>query len=253
PLMEKIETAMSIKKTKEIELEQELGLTKQSLLSNTELLMSDIDELTSSKNYYPVSEKMLNKMFGMRRLLNKCLIHNAKEIIINSAISTVTPLPVCLVLLAFCIWGSIEGSQHGIALLKAISIGGIIISSFGAIIGLIVLCNKGIKISYDFVITRLKTENIKSTSKKIPYGALLKLKEAKDTEIFKDFIIAYPDVNMKHKEIDIQLPRMELDPALLGVTDDNRMFLICWWDIKHDIDKADKKIDWIKNFKVEVN
>jgi hypothetical protein len=250
PLMEDVETSYYLKKKKEIELDQELGLTNQSLISNMELLKNDIDHLTSSKKYYPVTERMLNQMFRIRKLKNKCLLHNLKEIFdktwnrlwlfFTSASLTCGS--------AFLIKYSMIKDLYlwkNVFMSSTIFFGCICtISAFFA------LFIKGIKIRYQYIQIELMKEPINVTKYKIPYGAKLKMKEALDTKIFKDFIIAYPKVEVRNEEIDVKI-RMETDPALLGITDDKREFLICWWDVKHDIDKAEKKIDWIKKFKVE--
>jgi multisubunit Na+/H+ antiporter MnhE subunit len=40
------------------------------------------------------------------------------------------------------------------------------------------------------------------------------------------------------------------DPIVLGVAEDNRMFMVAWWDIKRDIDRVKENIKVFKKFKV---
>jgi hypothetical protein len=79
----------------------------------------------------------------------------------------------------------------------------------------------------------------------------LKLKEAKDSGLFEGFSIATPEfhtnrVNYKPR---FHLPEVK-DPAILGITKDNRMYMIAWWDEKRDIDRVKMNIKKFKKFKI---
>jgi hypothetical protein len=97
---------------------------------------------------------------------------------------------------------------------------------------------------------KLTIEPVDKTDIYIPRGAKINLKEAKTTGLFKEFYIAKPSIVQK-----------QIDPALLGKTEDNRLFMICYWDIERDLievteqakDKKNNKIiniDRFKKFKI---
>lgn len=91
-------------------------------------------------------------------------------------------------------------------------------------------------------------EDVKDTMIEIPRIAKLKMKEAKDSELFEAFTIAHPQFRVDRQ---IYAPTFKLDPVILGVTKDSRMFMICWWDIQKDIDKVLKNINLFKKFKIK--
>jgi len=62
------------------------------------------------------------------------------------------------------------------------------------------------------------------------------------------FTIAHPQFKIERRSYS---PNFKLDPVILGVTKDSRMFMICWWDIQKDIDKVLANINLFKKFKVK--
>jgi hypothetical protein len=102
--------------------------------------------------------------------------------------------------------------------------------------------------NYEFMSVDLAMEDVKDTKIEIPRIAKLKMKEAKDSELFEAFTIAHPQFRVDRQTY---TPTFKLDPIILGVTKDSRMFMICWWDIQKDIDKVLKNINLFKKFKIK--
>jgi hypothetical protein len=78
------------------------------------------------------------------------------------------------------------------------------------------------------------------------------MKEAKDSGLFEGFSIVRPEffTDQKSFKPSFQLPPFPPDPAILGVTKDNRMFMVVWWDIEHDVDRVKTNIKKFKKFKI---
>jgi len=95
---------------------------------------------------------------------------------------------------------------------------------------------------------------LNETEVEIPRGAKLKVAEAFDTKIFESFVIASPKFNVKKHQIDIHekvIPRFTVDPAICGVTADNRLFMIVCWDKKKDIYRMKRSIRRFKRYKID--
>lgn len=109
-------------------------------------------------------------------------------------------------------------------------------------------------ISYTKIGVTLKVVPLNETEIDIPRGAKLKTAEASDTKIFRNFVIAYPKFEVERHRLEIKekiIPRVKLDPAICGVTEDNRIFMIVCWDIKRDKDKTKQSIKRFKRFKLK--
>lgn len=96
----------------------------------------------------------------------------------------------------------------------------------------------------DQIRVRLVKDEIRNARVRIPYGAQLRMEEAKDKGIFESFQAVYPNVVTEH-----QMAR-ERDPALVGLYN-GAMFLICSWDLPEDIAKADADVEALKALKLK--
>ena len=226
--------------SEEIDLNKELGLENQAKIKQCELIRKDVDVLTKSNNYFEVTEKGLEKLFGIRKLKSKCIFHNLKIAFITSGmyipilcftfgiLSTVSSVIVKPVL--FTVFLMIAATSFFVVtVLRTLSI------------------IKSSRKRFPFIRIRLKTEAIEDTKIQILKGAALKFKEAKDTDIFSKFTISYPEVYCKGIDT-VKQPNM--DPAILAQTVDGRMFMVVWWDIEKDVEKSITKIKDLKQFKL---
>ena len=125
-------------------------------------------------------------------------------------------------------------------------------------IGMLILLICGIgtwdkkKLSYFIIAVKVDTIPLSSVSSPIPYGAKLKVLEAKKTGIFKDFVFATPEfvIESKNHIIDMKKNFPQIDPAILGVTEDKRMYMIVYWDLDKDVEKIIKNINDFKKYKL---
>lgn len=245
PLMEGKMTEYVEDIAEELELDKKLDLPNQEVISGARLIREDIDELTKSNEYFQITEAGLTKMFKIRPLNLKCSVHN--NIQFMKALSTVFGPCMAFIGLAIPAWMIAINTPGFVNNIPAIAF-----SALG--IGLFIRTMvKGWTFSWNKIIVRLKQEPVEQTKVRIPKGAKCKLLEAKETGIFKDFFIAYPNVDIENKTVtspEIKI-NLELDPAIMGRTDDGRAYMVCWWDIKKDIDRAINQIDKIKNLKIE--
>jgi len=232
----------------ELELDEKLGLDIQTSYTQDSLLKEDIDDLTNSRDYVPVTEKAIKKLFKFGMLKKKCFLNNIKE-----ALSCVPEVfGILLVGIVATLATSLLTASFFNAVGKVMQftlVGGIVLSAIVAIVGIawtIACFREGV--SFDFIKVKLRNENVTQTRIRLPRGAKLKLLEAKESKIFDSFHISYPEAYVEHKEI--KIPEMSVDPAILGRTSDGQLFMICYWDIQKDVDKTVEKIEILKRFKV---
>jgi len=267
----------------ELAVDQKLGLEIQAKIDSQELFKRDVDELTRSNDYYQVTSDLISKMFQMGSLKFRCFRHNVVEFLFKTTRELALGVSLCAVSCA-AIWPAVlffvqaahtpkneDGS--GWAMLGALCC---IATVVGIVFSFIYTFRKtrqlnlirtdrdgereitrnvqGLFFDYYFLKVDLKMEKIKETSVKIPFPVKCKILEAQEKGIFKDFVIGYPRFDIEHKEFNVKLPEMprNADPVVLGMSHDGRMFLIAWWDIKHDIDKVKNNIKFFKKFKVVV-
>lgn len=273
PLMAAVENENFKKQKKEVLLDAELGLKNQCAIDTIELLRNDIDELTSSAKYYEVDENILNRLFKIGLLKLQCLPYNFNALI-GSIFKVIKTSVICLIGMFSCIavivWrvsntpiqsytAFSQGAFWYFALIvvMAIIVFVFLIFSFSKLGVRSVSKDKNdtvikrtIKFEFEFLTVRLKNERLQETRIKIPYGAKLKLKEAKDTSIFEDFKIVYPGSNLEHTEKTFIFSRKLLDPAIIGITSDNRMYMIVYWDVQKDVEKTLKDIKTFTKFKL---
>lgn len=250
-LMEGKVTEAAAKAAEELAIDKELGLLNQAKATANHALQKDIDELTTSNNYFEVTKETIEKLFGLTSLKFQCSIHAFKSY--WSAM--------------FNGWVRNGGALYGIIALVASSIGlsialniswkepiplnflsvVLFVLSLAFLIGSIAqLAN--VSSSYSTIDVDLSIKPIHDISTPIPYGAKLKVLEAKKSGIFEDFVMA--EINFETNRRNITPPRMNIDPAILGVTKDNRMFMIVYWDVKHDIEKTKMHIKRLNKFKL---
>jgi hypothetical protein len=264
PLMVEKTTSYVEHYQKEIEADAKLGLKKQPTTSD--LLKADILELTSSNEYYQVTPDLLRRMFNFRKLRAMCMGVNTRSFF--SAFWGEIKDPFKWVLLTGGLTGiffmlfwctAIVTPDHNP---KGWAMLGAALGTIGSLMGMVftIACvveifsgrtHRGLHVSWDILKVKLEMETIEDTSIKIPYAAKLKTIEAKEKGIFETFAIAFPKLEVERGEFRIEMPKLpRVDPVILGVARDKRMFLIAWWDIAHDIDKVQTNIEMFKKFKV---
>jgi hypothetical protein len=239
----------------DIKLDIELGLRNQYEIDQTNVLKKDIDTLTQSNNYFQVTPKLLNKLFKIEELRALCAFHNLKEAIVESIKGSYRPI-LYTVLLVFSILGTLQlihivNSNSPFAFWMYTAVVFAIIwdlTDFGFLIACFCSDKFGkLEYDYEFMKVDLAMEDIKDTKIPLPRIAKLKLKEAKDSELFEGFSIAHPEFKVDRQ---VFKPKLKLDPVILGVAKDSRAYMICWWDIEKDIDKVKENIRLFKKFKV---
>jgi hypothetical protein len=249
-------------KKDEINLDVELGLQGQFTLDQNSLLKQDINELTKSNDYREVTPRILDKLFKMAQLKTMCFVPNVKEISMQTFRGIRVPLlfsVLTVALVVACVQLGYKGNgingPHSMYLdLSAL------VTGIGAVCSVVIgissffsggVLHNDVVFEYCFLGVRLKMESVNQTKMKIPYPAKLKMKEAKDSGLFKDFVITHPEFYTESKKFkpELKLPSFP-DPIVLGVAEDNRMFMVAWWDIKRDIDRVKENIKVFKKFKV---
>jgi hypothetical protein len=226
-------------KQKEIELNEKLGLANQTILDTHQIVRDDINILTQSNNYICVNEKQLGEIFEMKKL--KRMAHQKTFSSFMSAfklmwINTLIFLPFLFSAM------SVSAKVVTVFLWVATTAGVMLPLSFNRHNG-----RRGGTIEWDVYSVDLKTENVENTEIHIPYGAKLKLLEAKETKIFNRFTISYPRLRVTGSTIALPDP----DPAITGHTMDGRMFMVVYWDLKRDVEKITSKLQDLKKFKLK--
>ena len=245
--------------SEELIVDKELGLTEQAEITMTKALQHDIDELTSSNDYFEVDQNTLKKLFQINNLRRKCLWSNIISAIKGFIVAGFLPLSLHMFVLASIypmimysqwIWTTAPTYPTSLLVLAAtfnvISWIGIIVILFWSIFAW-----SGKRIKYSVLEVDIDMKPLKSVRERIPYGAKLKVLESSKKGIFVDFVYATPkfDINDTLKEINFP----KVDPAILGVTLDKRMYMIVYWDIEKDIAKVVKQINHFKKFKLNKN
>jgi hypothetical protein len=244
----------------EINLDIELGLKGQFDLDQKKILKKDIDELTRSNNYWEVTHRTLDKLFKVPQLRMSCVLPNLKEALTQSILGARVPLILSGLFFFFAVAAILFGCAK---LPRSLSF------FTGPACGLLGICavvaiimanssffsngfmNRDVSFKYWFIGVKLNMESVSQTAIQIPYPAKLKMKEAKDSGLFEGFSIVRPEffTDQKSFKPSFQLP-LSFDPAILGVTKDNRMFMVVWWDIEHDVVRVKTNIKKFKKFKI---
>lgn len=249
------EAIKSIKK--ELIIDTELGLTNQAELTAKKALVHDIDKLTSSKDYFEITPKQLSKLFQIGALKRKCFWANL--ISFSSGVLKTCKVPLFLDVSFLALIYPMMVFSFAVIPWKsnplALTLG---FGNVFAWIGMLILLIYGIctwdkkKLSYFIIAVKVDTIPLLSVSSPIPYGAKLKVLEAKKTGIFKDFVFATPEfvIESKNHIIDMKKNFPPIDPAILGVTQDKRMYMIVYWDLDKDVEKVIKNINDFKKYKL---
>lgn len=242
--------------SEELEVDKELGLRKQAEITMERALQHDIDELTSSSDYFEVSKSLLMKLFQIRSLQLKCAWSNIKYFFSGILTSCLLPIFLDIAALAtiypmfqYSMWIWPLATSKPTPLLVTLAafnivawIGWIVLLVFGFITW------DGKKVKTTYLKVDLDMSPLSSVKAQIPYGAKLKVLEAKRTGIFTGFTYVTPKFEVYENLREIRFPR--IDPAILGVTADNRMYMIVYWDIDKDVEKVTKEIQHFKKYKL---
>jgi hypothetical protein len=243
------------KMAKELEIDKQLGLKNQCEITAEAALQRDIDDLTSSKDYVQVSKKLLEKLFSIGGLKRICTLHTIISFLHGMVTGARVPLIIIASVLALlypmCFWSGIVASHQtnpGTVCLGILLVAGWIAMLMGTIFGIYFWC-EDVQINYDHLEVKLDMEPLSSVDTKIPYGAKLKVLEAQKTGIFKDFVYASPKFTVDTRTWQNTL-HINIDPAILGVTKDSRMFMVVYWDVIKDKERVIKEINQFKKFKL---
>lgn len=98
------------------------------------------------------------------------------------------------------------------------------------------------------IILRLKKDRVEASGVAIPFGAQLRLEEAKEMGLFESFQVVYPNV-ITEAALAAERAR-ERDPALVGIYQ-GAMFLICSWDLPQDVKRVEADMEALKALKIE--
>lgn len=240
----------------ELEVDKELGLKNQAEITMEKAIKHDIDELTSSKDYFEVTPAILRKLFKIGSLQRKCFWYNIKSAIRGFLVAGVLPLSLHALMLALIypmiefsgwVWPAVFKNSTSLLVLLATSnvllwIGMLVLLIFGFATW------SGKRIHHSVLKIDLEMQTLQSVQESIPYGAKLKVLEASKTGIFNNFVFAKPKFEAKNLEHEVRFP--SVDPAILGNTSDKRMYMIVYWDLDKDVEKVIKKINHFKKFKL---
>jgi hypothetical protein len=242
---------------KELDIDKKLGLQAQAEGTAKEALVADINELTKSNNYIQVSRSILEGLFHITSLRMLCLLTNIQSFVkglfpncltpsIMSA-ATLVAIPLLMFFSAKIFSGSTSWLNYSLCI-------GVCLAWMGLIVFGIFSVKQWVafKMAWDSINVNLVSQSLSTVAIKIPMGAKLKVLEAKETGIFEDFVYAYPMFSINRKEIEVRkyIPKINIDPAILGVTKDQRMYMIVYWDVKKDIAHVLQQVKDFRKFKV---
>jgi hypothetical protein len=212
----------------EADLDRHLGLNHQVRMDELDMIRHDIDELTKSTDYVEVSNKDIENLFGIGWIKVRCFVSTL-------VIFFKSPLGICLeVTAAFLLMGifGVHTDNHKLAVIgfSAMTL---------VLVGILVQCaTEGFEVYR--VKVSMRRERIQDTIIRLPIGAKLKLKEAVDSKLFLRFDIVDPKIDVTSETL--RAPRkMVVDPAIIGLTPDNRQFLIVCWDAENENLKVNQK------------
>jgi hypothetical protein len=242
---------------KELEIDKKLGLAPQAVMTANQALSLDINELTKSNNYMEVTPSLLGRLFNITRLKLMCWTTNVKsffEALLPDCLTPVVSSVICLALVPLFAFLSSKCFMHHPSWIVVSECVGIIIGwgLNATLAGFAIYKWVNLNIVWDSINVKVNTQLLSTVTAKIPMGAKLKVLEAQETKIFDEFIYAYPLFSIEKREIDVKkyIPRINIDPAILGRTKDDRMFMIVYWDIKRDVEHVIEQISEFRKFKV---
>jgi len=243
PLMNGKRTKVYAKENKRYQRAKKLGLVNQMKASVETVYNDDMNRLTKKKGYKRVTEEVLMQLFEIPRLKRLALKRTLQNIWASNLKYCIM---ACLFSTAYWVITNPIYDSSSVWFLPAIIFGAI---ATGLSLGSFILLRNGQR-GWEFPVAKvaLATANLDETSIRIPDRAMAAYEKAKGTGIFKDFKLRFPTTKIEKVSVNI-IP--ELDPAIVGLTGTGKMYMICYWDIKQDIDIAEARINELKPFKIE--
>jgi len=244
----------------EIALDLELGLPKQAEIDAQRLFSDDVKELTCLSSYQRVTPKVVEKMFGLGKVRWICALWNAQSAV-GTVVKGFMPSLIGLglaTLASLATWRlALIAAPYrlGNAVIFLVVAFGVIGAAVGAIWAMVYSItepfnrNGGNELKFRFIWPKLDIEQVENTSIRIPNGAKLALKKARETGIFDDFAVASPEITVTTPSIKYR-PKPP-DPVLLGVTKNLQYYLVAWWDIEKDVDRIQRDLRVLRKFRVK--
>jgi len=279
PLMASVDRPYVARYQKEVEIDRKLGLKNQK--TEKELLAQDIADLTASNEYYQVTPDILKKMFQFGRLQTICFLLSARNFLVGLVKDVWKNAMMASIWFGLGSWTfvtfisffrhhpSATGGAAGVlsllcvGVLAGVSLGierivnvftrsRVKMTQHGSLERKQAVTVRGLHIEWDKIQVDLDLTDLKESSIKIPYNAKLKTLEAQEKNIFKGFTVVRPVLEVSRETYKAELPEVNfnLDPVICGVAQDNKLYLIAWWDIQKDIDKVKANIKMFHKFKV---
>ena len=258
----------------EINLDIELGLPEQFRKNQEILLKKDIDVLTDTHEYFNVTPKILEKVFKLKTIKTLCFMNNIKEVILKTIWGLKIPIAMTGTFIGSVIaFITLVNATAPKAPLLVTGVWGLgILTAVTAVLSIVEFVasfqlrelnshasetEKRIRnfwrvcFNYRFMKIQLITEGAQATLMSIPKKAKEKMKAAKDLGLFEGFAIAYPQFSINGIVTKPPISNFVEDPVIMGVAQDGRMFLVCWWNIKKNIDQVMTHLRMFNNYKVD--
>jgi hypothetical protein len=203
---------MSVTFEDKIALSEKLGLKNQSGIIKTTVTIQDIEAEVRGEFCRQITFEEAEDILGVTA-------HNDK-ITRNTLLLAIIPV---VLFIGTVIMAIKAPSASGLELLGVLS---------SVFVPIILGCIIGSYVSNNAAYVR--TEWVKETNVEIPYGGMLKLKEAIDKDIFQGFMVLFPEINRDRKL---------RDPILAGIIYDNdqskRYYMLYAWDMDKDRDRLE--------------
>lgn len=212
-----------IQKADEIQIFKDLGLQNQ-------VSMREVQTVMDGMPYYPVTMKALEKLFHIRMVKWLTFWHNYGVRMDQKPIATVL---FSLLVIGIPVAVGVIAHFGGMAYIGLIFLILLLVISL-AIWDIELRETRGV------LKAEITVEEIGLTKVKIPYGAALRYKEAKDKGAFDSFAVVYPNV------VEQQITR---DPAIIGMKN-GQMFMVVYWDLEKDKERVIRKLRDYRKFKV---
>ncbi len=249
----------------DIALNLSLGLNSQSKIQINEVVENEIEKLTSD-SYPEIDERGLRKLFGVSAFRPALLLHNFVQLLKNLVVVAMIPSFVVVVRHVFPFLGNVIETSG--LFLACVGILGTALAAVGVVFSVLYWiasvpsmvsaqakdnpCGWPTWLQARYLLLDIKIELASETSIKIPYGVKLKMKEAKDKNIFSGFVVAYPQIVSPEFKMFSRLKANFVDPALMGVNRVNGervMHLISYWDIEKDKERILNDMKRMKKLK----
>ena len=193
-------------------LAKSLGLDIQVKKTKNLIKRNVVEKIMDGETSRKVSEKDLEDLLGVTS-------HNAKIDRIDFIAGTITTIFFVLQAAFYTVMSVTHKEPMWI-----LGIFGLIFLTGGVHFLSSYILEKVQKLPYTERV-HLHYSNLKETQVELPYGALLKIKEVTDKNLFESIRVCYPE--KIHKV---------LDPAIVGVIEED-LYLIYAWDMNKDIEK----------------